>query len=258
ERARIVGRLVALTGEGAQEVTAILAATAPEPGLPPAPVGLPSALLANRPDILAAGAELAATDQELAAAARSRFPDLTLSAVVGLLAFDPGDIFDEDSIVGTLTAGLAGPLLDFGRIEAEIDAAAANKRIAFQSYRREVFEALGEAEEAYALIAAADEEARLAIRERDELARAARLADVRFRAGLSNFLEVLEARRAADTSGANAAAARGRAERARILLWQALGGDPLDRSSRSWQRRQKNRKPPPSPPEPPEPPVPKK
>lgn len=55
--------------------------------------------------------------------------------------------------------------------------------------------------------------------------RAARLADDRYRAGLASFLEVLEARRAADTSGERAAAALGRAERARVLLWQALGGD---------------------------------
>jgi outer membrane protein TolC len=38
---------------------------------------------------------------------------------------------------------------------------------------------------------------------------------------------VLEARRAADASGERAAAARGRAQRARVVLWQALGGSEL-------------------------------
>ena len=42
---------------------------------------------------------------------------------------------------------------------------------------------------------------------------------------LSDFLEVLEARRAADASGERAAAAMGQAQRARVLLWLALGGD---------------------------------
>ena len=141
-----------------------------------------------------------------------------------MLAFNPGDLFDENSIVGTLTAGVAGPLLDFGRIEAEIDGAAANKKAAFAAYRGAVFQALGDAETAYGLIKASDAEARLAIRERDELERAASLADTRYRAGLADFLTVLEARRAADASGERAAAALGRAQRARILLWQALGG----------------------------------
>ncbi len=231
DRARIIGRLVTLAGIDGQSVNAALAQGGPflEPAQPPA--SLPSELLANRPDVVAATAELAATDEDLAATARSRFPQLTLSAVVGLLAFSPGDLFDEDSIVGTLTAGVAGPLLDFGRIEAEIDGAAANKKAAFAAYRGTVYQALGDAETAYGLIEASDAEAKLALQERDELERAARLANTRYRAGLADFLTVLEARRAADASGERAAAALGRAQRARILLWQALGGEDFGETS---------------------------
>ncbi len=225
ERVRIIGRLVTLTGQSATRIRQALSADAPPLDLSPAPASLPSELLANRPDVLAAASELAATDEDLAAAARSRFPRLTLSAVIGLLAFNPGDFFSEDSIVGNLAAGIAGPILDFGRIDAEIDGAAANKKLAFASYRGAVFQALGDAEAAYGLIAASDREAELSVKERNELQRAAALADTRYRAGLANFLDVLEARRAADASGERAAAALGRAMRARILLWQALGGD---------------------------------
>ncbi|MEP3421323.1 MAG: efflux transporter outer membrane subunit [Erythrobacter sp.] len=228
ERVRILGRLITLTGQNAVSVNAALQAGGPalDPGA--APAALPSELLANRPDVIAAAAQLTAADADLAATARARFPRLTLSAVVGLLAFNPGEVFDDDSLVGTLAAGLAGPVIDFGRVEAEIDGAAANKRVAFQSYRGTVFQALGDAEAAYGLIAAADNEAELAVRQSDQLERAASLANDRYRAGLASFLEVLDARRAADASGENAAAAVGRAERARIVLWQALGGDAPD------------------------------
>ena len=227
ERARLIGRLVTLTGLSGAEDSAALAHDGPAPEPQPAPASLPSDLLTNRPDVLAAAAELAATDADLAAAARARFPRLTLSAVLGLLAFNPGDLFDTNSLVGTLAAGVAAPLVDFGRVEAGIDSAAAGKRAAFQAYRGAVYQALGDAEAAYDLIAAADEEARLAGDERDQLQRAARLAGDRYRAGLASFLEVLDARRAADASGERAAAALGRAERARIVLWQALGGGEL-------------------------------
>ena len=189
-----------------------------------APAALPSELLTNRPDVAAAAANLAASDADLAAAARARFPRLTLSGVIGLLAFDPEDLFDTDSIIGTLTAGIAGPLLDFGRVGAQIDGAAADKRAAFAAYRAAVFQALGDAEAGYGLVTATDNEARLSVEERDLLTRAAGLAETRYRAGLASFLEVLEARRAADASGERAAAAMGRAARARIVLWQALGG----------------------------------
>ena len=226
ERARLTGRLVTLTGQDAAAVRAAL--TAPAPALAPAsaPAALPSDLLANRPDVAAAAANLAASDADLAAAARARFPRITLSGVIGLLAFDPGALFD-DSVVGSLTGGIAGPLLDFGRVGAQIDAAAADKRAASAAYRGAVYQALGDAEAAYGVVAAADAEASLAVTQRDQLTRAAQIAETRYRAGLASFLEVLEARRAADSSGENAAAALGRAARARIVLWQALGGEAV-------------------------------
>ena len=233
ERARLIGRLVTLTAQGGAQVRSALALGTADGGLPAPPTTLPSALLANRPDVAAAAANLAAQDAELAAAARSRFPNFSLSGIVGLLAFSPGDLFDEDSIVGSLAASVAGPLLDFGRIEAEIGAAAAGKRAAFEAYRGAVFTALGDAEGAYGLVAAADREAAAAAAEAASLQRAASLAETRQRAGLADFLTVLEARRAADASGERAAAALGRAKRARVLLWQALGGDtqPIMRST---------------------------
>ena len=226
ERARLTGRLVTLTGQDAAAVRAALAAPAPALAPASAPAALPSDLLANRPDVAAAAANLAASDADLAAAARARFPRITLSGVIGLLAFDPGALFD-DSVVGSLTGGIAGPLLDFGRVAAQIDAAAADKRAAFAAYRGAVYQALGDAEAAYGVVTAADAEASLAVTQRDQLTRAAQIAETRYRAGLASFLEVLEARRAADSSGENAAAALGRAARARIVLWQALGGEAV-------------------------------
>jgi len=226
DRARIVGALVTLTAQDAASVRAALSAPAPSLAPAAAPASLPSDLLVNRPDVAAAAAELAATDADLAAAARSRFPKITLSGVIGLLSFRPADFFD-DSLVGTLTGEIAGPLLDFGRVAAEVDSAAADKRAAFAAYRGAVYQALGDAESAYGVVSAADAEARLAVTQRDQLARAAAIAETRYKAGLASFLEVLEARRAADSSGESAAAALGRAQRARIVLWQALGGEVM-------------------------------
>jgi NodT family efflux transporter outer membrane factor (OMF) lipoprotein len=223
ERARLTGRLVTLTAQGAAPVREALAMQPSAPGLL-TPGTLPSGLLANRPDILAAAANLAAEDAELAAAARRRFPTFDLSASLGLLAFGLGDVFSSNSIVGSLAASVAAPLLDFGRIQAEIDGAAAEKKAAFEAYRRAVYTALGDAEMAYGLVAAADSEAAAAQAEMASLQHAARLAETRQRAGIADFLTVLEARRAADASGERAAAAAGRARRARVILWQALGG----------------------------------
>ena len=225
ERNRLAGRLVTLTAQPMPDVLGALATEPSEVDLSSAPRALPSSLLVNRPDVLAAAANLAASDADLAATARQRFPRLTLSGALGLLAFDLGNLFDSDSEVYSGAGSILAPLLDFGRIEAEIDGAAAEKRAAFQAYRGAVFTALGDAETAYGLVAAGDAEAAAAQAERQQLERAASLAETRYRAGLADFLTVLEARRAADASGERAASALGRAQRARILLWQALGGE---------------------------------
>ncbi len=227
ERTRLLGRLVTLTAQSGAQVRAALAQGEADADLPAPPETLPSALLANRPDVLAAAATLAAEDAELAATARRRFPTFDLSGAIGLLAFGIGDLFDSESVVGSLAATIAGPLLDFGRIQAEIDGAAAEKKAAFEAYRGTVYTALGDAEAGYGLVSAADIEAQAAAAEAANLQRAARLANTRYEAGLADFLTVLEARRAADASGERAAAALGRARRARVLLWQALGGSDL-------------------------------
>lgn len=225
ERAQLIGRLVTLTAQPAAKVCEALEQPAPDPAQPAAPASVPSDLLANRPDVLAAAARLAASDADLYATAAQRFPSLDLSAALGLLSFDIGGLFESDAIVGSVGGSMLAPLLDFGRIEAEIKGAEADKKIAFQSYRAAVFTALGDAEAGYGLVSAADRALRVAERERATNDRVARLADVRYRAGLSDFLTVLDARRTADSSGERVAVARGQAERARVILWQALGGN---------------------------------
>jgi NodT family efflux transporter outer membrane factor (OMF) lipoprotein len=224
ERGTIVGRLVTLTGRDAAWVEAQLDAPHGEQALPSAPAALPSDLLVRRPDVVAAAGRLAAADADLAATAARRFPRLTLSGTLGLLAFSPGQLFDDDSIIGSLAAAIAGPLLDFGRISAEIDGAAADKKLAFQQYRATVFTALGDAESAYRLIAAADARAAAAAQEAALLARSDALTASRFRAGLADLSAVLETRRQADGAAERAAVAVGAARRARLLLWLALGG----------------------------------
>ncbi|NNE50103.1 MAG: efflux transporter outer membrane subunit [Altererythrobacter sp.] len=225
ERARILGRLVPLTAQSPQLVGGQLLEEPDANTTSAAPVALPSLLLTHRPDVRVAAAELAAADADLAAAARLRFPLLTLSGALGLLSFDLGKLFDDGSDVYTAAGSLTAPLLDFGRIEAQIDGAAAGKRAAFAAYRGAVFNALGETEAAYGAVAGSDAQVDAARRENAELERAFFLAETRYRAGLADFLTVLEARRAADASGERLAITIGQANRARVQLWLALGGD---------------------------------
>jgi outer membrane protein TolC len=60
----------------------------------PLDVGVPAALLRNRPDVRQAELELEAARCDVAAARAAFFPDLTITAGLGLQAFNPGYLFD--------------------------------------------------------------------------------------------------------------------------------------------------------------------
>lgn len=224
ERAAVLGRLVTLTGRPAGEVRTLLAAP-PGPGLSARPaLAVPSILLRDRPDVSAAERRLAAADLEIAVAAADRFPRLTITAALGLFALAAGDLFSDDAIIGSIGSGLAGPLLDFGRVGARIDRAQADAQEAFASYRDALFTALGETEQALGQITAADARAsmleRQALLDRD----AAGLARERYRRGLDTFLTVIDAERTGNSSDGNAIEARADTYRTRLALFRAIGG----------------------------------
>ena len=224
ERAILIGNLVTLTGSDAQTVIASLAPKATTVAPPRPPAAAPSDLLRARPDVAAAEARLAAADANIAAAAAERYPKLTLSGALGLLSFALGDLFSSDAVIGSLGTTIAGPLIDFGRVETQIDESKANAREAFAAYRDAVFTALGEAETAYGQLGSIDLEGQALRRQREFDRDAEYLLAIRYRNGLSDFRDVLNSRRVLNNTRTQVAIAEGRARRARIALWQALGG----------------------------------
>jgi NodT family efflux transporter outer membrane factor (OMF) lipoprotein len=224
QRAEVVGRLVTLTGLPAQDVLAILRQPA-GPALTARPaLAVPSTQLRARPDLAAAERRLAAADQEIAAAAAERYPRLSITSALGLFTLGLGSLFDDESLTGSIGAGLAEPLLDFGRVGARIDRAQAEAREAFAEYRRALFAALGETETALGQVAAADRRASALERQAAIDADAVGLARERYRRGLDTFLTVIDAQRAAFASRGGVIDARADASRTRVELFRAIGG----------------------------------
>jgi NodT family efflux transporter outer membrane factor (OMF) lipoprotein len=223
ERGTVSGQLATLVAMPVPDILTMLAAASGERTLATVS-SAPSDLIRDRPDVAAAAARLTAADADVAAAAAQRFPRFTLSSAIGLLAFALGDVFDSDALVGSLSAGVSGPLLDFGRVQADVDRASASTREAFALYRGAVFTALGESEAAFASVDAVDAQSRALARQAAIEEDATRLATVRYRNGLSDFTAVIDARRAANATRIASAVAEGQRARARVVLWQALGG----------------------------------
>jgi NodT family efflux transporter outer membrane factor (OMF) lipoprotein len=224
ELAGALGRLVSLTARDGKSVAAAFDSPVEDKLAEVPSVGLPSVLLRQRPDIVAAESRLGAANADVAAAAAARFPEISINAALGLAALALGDVFSADSLTTSLGGSIAAPLLDFGRVEAQIDARQANAKEAFALYRRTVFAGIGEAESALGNLQAS--RSRLAVieaqlgTERDALA----LSTARYRMGLSDFLGVIDAQRQLNAARQSLVEARAAASQAQIQVYRSFGG----------------------------------
>ena len=105
------------------------------------PVSLPSQLVRNRPDILAAEAELHAATAAVGVAVAAQYPDIRLSGVLTQEGLQPGKLFEADSAAWTLLGGVSAPLFHGGTLKANRRAAEADARIALARYERTVLTA---------------------------------------------------------------------------------------------------------------------
>jgi len=115
--------------------------------LPPVPAyvpaGIPADLINRRPDIIAAQYQVAAAFHNIKAVELLRLPRITLSGQVGV------DVLQDT--IAKLIGGLFMPIFDAGAIQAQIDAASAEQKIAIENYRNTVLNAYREVENALAL-----------------------------------------------------------------------------------------------------------
>lgn len=99
------------------------------------PLSLPSQLVHQRPDILAAEALLHAASANVGVATANLYPQITLSANIAQEALSPGQLFDRSSTAGGLVAGLTTPLFSAGILEAQKHAAEHAYKASYANYQ---------------------------------------------------------------------------------------------------------------------------
>ncbi len=159
------------------------------------PVGLPSEVLVNRPDVLSAEQNLLAANANIGAARAAFFPRLLLTATLGTASKALAGLFDAGSQAWAFQPVLSYPLFDFGRTAANRDLAEARKVIAVAQYEKTIQQAFREVAD---LLAGRETLAeQLVAQEANEKTQAERfrLVTARYEAGVSSYLEVLDAQR---------------------------------------------------------------
>ena len=188
------------------------------------PLSLPSALVAQRPDVLQAQANLHAASAQVGVAIANRLPNLTLSADAGSTALAIRNLFTSGTGFWGLGAGLAAPIFQGGSLRHQERAAKAAYTQAAEQYRSTVlaaFEdvadtltALQQDAQALQAAAAADKAARVTLD----------LSQRQWKDGYAGYLAVLAAEQAALQARVSLVQAQASRYADTVALFQALGG----------------------------------
>jgi multidrug efflux system outer membrane protein len=162
---------------------------------PVVPAGLPSELLQRRPDVVAAEQQLVAATARIGVAKAERFPKLSLTGILGVASPHLTDFVSPDTNFGVLAPVLTGPLLNAQTLGFQQQAVEAQAKQAVAQYEQTILVAFREVEDALVGVSTAREQAAAQERQVNALQSALHLANLRYKGGLANYLDVLIAQR---------------------------------------------------------------
>ncbi len=194
----------------------------PVPVLPPP--GLPSALLERRPDIRQAEQDLVAANAQIGVAKAQLFPTITLTGDFGGESKSLAGLFTVPGRIWALGAGLSAPIFEAGRLAALVDVQRARERQALAAYSRAIQTGFREVEDALTNVqryAALEGDAQASV---DAAREALRLANIRYEAGYTGFLDVLDSQRSLNVAELALIRSRQSLLSAGVDLMKALGG----------------------------------
>ena len=188
------------------------------------PAGLPSDVLVRRADIRQAEQQLIAANANIGAARAAFFPRIALTASVGTASTSLSGLFKGGSWGFTLAPQALLPIFDYGRNQAGLDSAQVERAVAVAQYEKAIQVAFREVADALAGRATLDDEVRAQQDQADAEADRFRLADLRYRNGVSSYLDVLDAQRALFTTQQALARTQLAQRQNQVELYKALGG----------------------------------
>lgn len=191
--------------------------------------GIPSELLARRPDLARAEAQLAAADANVAVARAAMLPRLTLLGGVSVSGDELRRVLANP--IRSLLVDLAVPIFNAGRLAAGRDVSLAQREALLASYRQTIVGAVADVEVALNAVTSLQKQARLQADELAQAQRALSLAESRYRAGAETLLTLLDAQRSLFAAQDTAVQLKLARLLASVSLYRALGGGWSSRSA---------------------------
>lgn len=188
------------------------------------PAALPSDVLLNRPDILAAERAIRAANGSIGAARAAFFPRVVLTGTAGSASAGLSNLFSSGTGAWSFLPRLDLPIFDFGNRRANLDLAEVRRDIRVTQYERAV--QTGFREVADALVARSRYVDQLQAQEDlvEEAQRTYTLSSHRYETGIDSFLQVLDAQRTLFDAQKALLATRAQQQLNLVQLYRSLGG----------------------------------
>lgn len=195
-----------------------------QPHAPEVPVGIPSALLERRPDIREAEQNLIAANAQIGVARAAYFPQISLTGTAGYQSSALTNLFTGPAGIWNLVGSVTQPIFEGGRLKSNVRLAEAQREQLLLAYQQSIQGAFRDVSNA--LVAyRKNREFRIQQQHLVESAQdAARLSETRFKAGTTDYLEVLTNETNSFSAELALAQAQGNELNALVQLYQALGG----------------------------------
>lgn len=186
--------------------------------------GVPSELLALRPDILAAEHRLRARNADIGAARAAFFPRISLTGMFGSASADLSDLFKGGQRAWSFAPQLTLPLFDGGRNQANLDLAKLRKDMAVAEYEQSIQAAFREVMDGLAATDTLRRQEAAQQAQAESSQAALRLSEARYRGGVDSYLRYLDAQRSDFVNQIALIEVRTQRQVALATLFRALGG----------------------------------
>ena len=207
--------------------------------LPRLRAGLPSQLLTQRPDIVAAEHQLRAANAQIGAARAAFFPNISLTSSLGTASAELSGLFGSGSTAWAFSPSISLPIFNAGRLKNNLELTEIRRDLAVASYEKTVQQAFREVSDALSgqqWLARQRDIAQNALAVQTERAR---LSQLRYDHGSAAFLDVLDAQRDLLTAQQQAVQAYRALLSSQVSLYAALGGGTLTEPTPSTQPTQR-------------------
>jgi multidrug efflux system outer membrane protein len=191
---------------------------------PEVPAGLPSALLARRPDIRQAEQQLIAANARIGVAKAEFFPRISLTGFLGAQSRALADLLSAPARIWSAAASATVPVFDAGRRRGNVEFAEAVQRELVLDYQRTIHNAFREVADALATYRKTSEQRAEQERLVESIRASTRLSTQRYEGGIDNYLQVLDAQRNLFQGELDLARLRLLELSAVVELYRALGG----------------------------------